>query len=146
MVGSALLRDCRQVGIDECVVVAASMTARTGLNQWLEEYGILVLTSGGLERDRPAKDRAFVVGPPRFFRSSLVTAPLTGEVTFLLPAWYRDRSVPSSAIAAYAEGAIRVKAKVFTEGDTSEPALGVPAETEDEEGLPPAAHLGHASC
>lgn len=133
MVGSALLRDCLEAGIDDCVVVVASKPAQVALELWLKEDGILVLTSGELERHQSTRDQAYVVGPPRFYRSSLVTAPVTSEVSFLLPAWFGDRRVPHSAIAAYAEGAIRVKAKLFTEGDTTEPVLGAPVEAEDEE-------------
>lgn len=133
VVGSSLLRDCQEAGVDTCVVVAASKPAQAALELWLKDYGVLVLTSGELERDQPERDQAYVVGPPRFYRSSLVTAPVTSGVSFLLPAWFGDRSVPRSAIAAYAESAIRVEAKVFTEGDTTEPMLDVLVEAEDEE-------------
>ena len=66
-------------------------------------------------------------------RSSLVTAPVTEGVSFLLPAWFGDRSVPRSAIAPYAEGAIRIEAKAFTVGDASEPEWSAPVEPEDED-------------
>lgn len=133
VVGSALLRDCVEAGTETCVAVAASKPAQAGLERWLKEHDVRVLTSGELERDQPERDHAYVVGPPRFYRSSLVTAPVTSGVSFLLPAWFGDRSVPRSAIAAYAEGAIRVEAKVFTEGDTTEPVEDFPAEEQDED-------------
>lgn len=118
-----LLDSCLEVGVDNCVVIAASMAAAAGLEAWLREDGILVLTSGELEREQPRRDQAYVVGPPRFYRSSLVTAPVTSGVSFIIPAWFGDRSVPRSAIAAYAEGALRIEARVFTEGDTTEPEM-----------------------
>ncbi|WP_193315359.1 hypothetical protein [Nostocoides sp. F2B08] len=133
LVGAVLLRDCLEAGICECVVIAASKPAQASLELWLKDHGILVLTAGELERDQPERDQAYVVGPPRFYRSSLVTAPVTSGISFLLPAWFGDRSVPRSAIAAYAEGAIRVEAKLFAEGDTSEPVLDIPEEAEDED-------------
>jgi hypothetical protein len=40
--------------------------------------------------------------------------------------------VPRSAIAPYAEGAIRIEARTFTEGDTTEPELDLADEPEDE--------------
>lgn len=132
-VGSALLRSIDEVGADTCVVVAASRPAAAGLESWLRDYGVLVLTAGELERDQPEREQAYVIGPPRFYRSSLVTAPVTEAVSFLVPAWFGDRSVPRSAIAPHAEGAIRVEARVFVEGDTSEPVIDLPDDSEDEE-------------
>lgn len=132
-VGSALLKSIDEVGADSCVVVAASRPAAAGLESWLRDHGIPVLTVGELERDQPVREQAYVIGPPRFFRSSLVTAPVTEGVSFLVPAWFADRSVPRSAIAPYAEGAIRVEARVFVEGDTSEAVIDVPDGSEDED-------------
>jgi hypothetical protein len=132
VVGTVLLSSIEEVGAGTCVVIAASRPAAAALDSWLQEHGVLVLTAGELERDQPEREQAYVVGPPRFYRSSLVTAPVTSGVGFLLPAWFGDRSVPRSAIAAYAEGAIRIEARVFTEGDTTEPEVNLLGEPEDE--------------
>jgi hypothetical protein len=132
-VGPALLRDCLEAGAETCFVVAASKRAQAGLEQWLKEYEMVVLTAAEIEREQPDRDQAYVAGPPRFYRSSLITAPVTSGVSFLLPAWFGDRRVPRSAIAAYAEGAIRIEAKVFTEGDMTEPVQGVPGQEIDED-------------
>lgn len=129
--GSVLLRSIEEVGANSSIVIAASKRATAGLESWLQEHGVPVVTAGELERDQPHREQAYVVGPPRIYRSSLVTAPVTSEVSFLLPAWFRDRTVPRSAIAAYAEGAIRVEARVFTVGDTTEPVPDA-GEAEDE--------------
>jgi len=131
--GAVLLRSVEEVGPSECVVVAASRPAQIAITNWLRATGARVFTAGELERQRPSVDQAYVVGPPRFFGSSLVTAPVTSAVSFLLPAWFRDRSIPQSVIAAYAEGAIRIEGRLFTEGDISEPAGtdGVPEMEED---------------
>lgn len=135
-VGSALLISISEVGADACVVVAASRSAVTGLEPWLRDHGVLVLTAGELEREQPEREQAYVVGPPRFYRSSLVTAPVTEAVSFLLPAWFGDRTVPRSAIGQYAEGAIRIKARVFVEGDTSEPVVDLPGDEVEDDYLP----------
>ena len=133
VLGDVLVRSTEEVGASECVVVAASKAAQVAMSGWLGDRGVLVLTAGELEREQPTVDQAYVVGPPRFYRSSLVTAPVTGGVSFILPAWFGDRSIPRSAIAAYADGAIRIEAKVFTEGDVSEPEVDeAVAEVEDE--------------
>ncbi|MFN3002986.1 hypothetical protein [Mycolicibacterium wolinskyi] len=132
MVGKVLLCSIEEVGASSTVVIAANKPAAAGLEAWLHECDVLVLTAGELDRDQPRREQAYVVGPPRFFPSSLVTAPATSGVSFLLPAWFGDRNVPRSAIAAYAEGAIRIEAKVFTEGDTTTPELGPPDEPEYE--------------
>lgn len=130
--GDVVLRSCLEVGSADCVVVAASKPAAAGLAEWLKQHDILVLTAGELEKREPERDQAYVVGPPRFFPSSLVTVPVTSGISFLLPAWFGDRSMPRSAIAPYAEGAVRIGSRVYTEGDTTPPELSFPSETEDE--------------
>lgn len=132
-VGSTLIRSIQEVGADSCVVVAASRPAAAGLQLWLRDYGVLALTTGELERDQLEREQSYLVGPPRFYPSSLVTSPVTSGVSFLMPAWFGDRSVPRSAIADYAEGAIRVRARVFTEGDVSEPVVEITDDLEDED-------------
>lgn len=132
-VGAMLLRSIEEVGAASCLVVTASKPAAVGLCSWLQDCGVLVVTAGELERKQPEREQAYVVGPPRFFRSSLVTAPVTGSVSFVLPAWFGDRSIPRSAIAPYAEGAIRIEARVFTEGDTVEPVAELLNDSEDED-------------
>ncbi|RYU09777.1 hypothetical protein ETU37_21880 [Nocardioides iriomotensis] len=141
--GTLLLHSCEEIGSESCVVIAASKAAAAGLKPWLRDHGVLVLTAGELERDQPKSEQAYVIGPPRFFRSSLVTAPVTSGITFILPAWFGDRGVPRSAIAAYAEGAIRIEARVFTEGDTTEPELDLPGDAEDENEFLPQPAWGH---
>jgi hypothetical protein len=132
-VGSLLLESILEVEPDTCIVVAASQAAATGLKSWLRDYGVTVLTSGDLSRDQPDLDQTYVVGPPRFFSSSLVTSPVTEGLSFFLPAWFRDRNVPESAIAKYAEGAIRVEARSFVVGDVSDPVESQEdGESEDE--------------
>lgn len=133
VVGATLLRTCLEAGADTCVVIAASKPAQIGLALWLEKHGITVMTAGELERDQPDREQAYVVGPPRFYRPPLIAAPVTDAVSFVLPSWFGDRSIPHSAIAAYAEGAIRIEARVFTVGDISEPEPSVPVEVEDED-------------
>jgi hypothetical protein len=136
-VGEVLLRSIEEVGADSSVVIASSNAAAAGLQTWLLAFDVLVLTAGELERYQPQRDQAYVVGPPSFYPSSLVTAPVTSDVSFLLPAWLSDRSVPQSAIAGYAEGAIRIAARIFTEGDTTAPVLELPGElADDNEYLP----------
>ncbi|MEH3131079.1 MAG: hypothetical protein PGN27_14100 [Mycolicibacterium neoaurum] len=131
VVGETLLRSVEEVGADSSVVIVSNKAAAAGIEAWLQERDVLVLTAGELERVQPLREQAYVVGPPRFYPSSLVTAPIASGVAFVLPAWMSDRTVPRSAIAAYAEGAIRIEARTFTESDTSEPALEMPDEPED---------------
>ncbi|TVT52289.1 hypothetical protein FNH05_13195 [Amycolatopsis rhizosphaerae] len=135
-VGDVLLRSIEEIGAANCVVVAANRTAQSGLADWLREWGVAVVTVADLEREFPSADQAYVVGPPCFFRSSLVTAPVTSGVSFLIPAWFGDRTIPRSALAAHADGAILVNAKVFTEGDTSEPEVDAAAAEVEDEFLP----------
>ncbi len=130
-VGAILLRSIEEVGADSCLVVAPSKKAQAAMEAWLSERGVTVLTAGELDSKDSRVNLAYVVGPPRFYPSALVTAPVTSEISFLMPAWYTDRAIPRSAIAPYAEGAIAVGARVLTEGDVMPPDAALP-EIEDE--------------
>lgn len=121
VLGEVLLRSIDEVGPSDCVVVGANAAASAAIGEWLADLGVRALTAGELERTYPDVAQSYVVGPPRFFRSSLVTAPVTGALSFVMPAWFVDRQIPRSPIAAYADGAIRVGARVFTVGDYVEP-------------------------
>ena len=129
-VGSVLLRSIEEVGAGACVVVAANKPAQAAVESWLAEHGALVVTPGELEPALPV-DLAYAIGPPRFYNSAMVTAPVTSEINFLMPAWFADRTVPQSMIAPYAERPIVVSARILTEGDVAEPGLGE-AEIDDE--------------
>lgn len=136
LVGTCLMRSIEEVGAGACLVVAASTSARAGLQSWLDGSDVIVLTAGDLEREQPRLEQAYVVGPPRFFHSSLVTAPVIDAVSFVIPAWFGDRSIPRSAIAPYADGAITIEARVFIEGEVEEPDPQVPGNEVEDDFLP----------
>jgi hypothetical protein len=119
LVGTELLRSVQEVGGDSSLVVAASGPAASGLSAWLADEGVSVVTMGELEREASGCEQAYAVGAPRFFRPSLFTAPVTREVSFLVPSWFGDRSLPRSPLAPYAEGAIRVPTRHFNIGEVS---------------------------
>jgi hypothetical protein len=135
-IGQVLLRSIEEVGADSSIVIGANKRAASGLESWLQEHGVPVFTAGDLERNQPDREQAYVIGPPRIYRPSLVTAPVTSDVSFLVPAWFQDREVPRSAIAAHAEGAIRVEARVFTVGSITESESDVTELEDDEVYLP----------
>lgn len=130
-VGSILMESIEEVGVDACVVIGATRSAAIDLSTWLLSKGVLVRTLGDLRKCHVPREQAYVIGPPRFYPSSLVTAPVTESLTYLLPSWFTDHSVPESAIAPYAEGAIHIHKRVFKEGEPSEPIV---TETENIEG------------
>ncbi len=133
VLGGILLRSIQEVGVTDCVVVAANASARGAMSEWLRPLGVNVLTASSLQHMKPDIEQSYAVGPPRFFGPSLVTAPATDGVSFLMPAWFRDRQIPRSVLAPYAEGAIRVRAHLFFEGDVTEPESRVGDEEEFEE-------------
>ena len=137
VVGTLLLQSVEEVGATSAVVIAATRPAASGLHSWLQEHGVLVMTTAELDRSGLKRDQAYAVGPPRLHGASLVTAPVTDSVSFLFPAWFGDRRVPQSTIAAYAEGAIRIEARVFAEGDLSEPEVDLPGDSDNETELRP---------
>jgi len=125
--GAVLLQSIEETGAACCVVVAANRRAQLGLLEWLAERGVPVLTPADLPRVGVNVEQSYAAGPPRLFPPSLVTAPATESLTFVTPAWFADRSLPATPFSPYAEGAIRITARVFTVGDTT------PAAPEDGE-------------
>jgi hypothetical protein len=96
-----------------CVVVAASRPAQATLSAGWGELGVRVLTAAELAREEMCTDQAYAIGPPVFFGGSLVTAPAAFAVSFLIPDWVQDRTVPSSGIARYADGGgIQVRPRI----------------------------------
>ena len=93
-IGDVLARSIEEVGAQSVSSLRRARVLRLDFQSWLDARGVLVLTAGELEREQPNVDQAYVVGPPRFFRSSLVTAPVTGGVSFIMPAWFGDRIDP----------------------------------------------------
>jgi len=118
-VSEILLESIRELGPEKCVIVAANSAAVAGLDRWLRKHGVSVASVGQLQRDGMFVSQAYAVGPPRFFPSSLVTAPITAALTYLFPSWFTDRSIPSSALASHAEGGIQIRPRFYSVGDAS---------------------------
>jgi hypothetical protein len=132
-VGVELLRTVKEVGTEACVVVASTGPARAGLQGWLEQFGARVVVPSDLGNIPAEVEQSYAIGPPAFFPASLVTAPATQAITFVMPAWFGNRSVPVSSLAPHAEGGVAIDVKVYPIGDVSEPVSNVPeaAEIED---------------
>lgn len=143
--GAELLRSVLEVSAERCVVVASNGRARAELLDWLEPFDVAVVLPSDLGALPREVDQSYVVGPPAFFPSSLLTAPATEAVTFVMPTWFGNRSVPTSAFAAYAEGAIAIRAKVHVMGDTAEQTSNVTLEHDHDTYYPQAAWGRRAS-
>lgn len=124
-VGAVLLESIQEVGPQGCVVVASKGAARAGLASWLDEVGATVLVPSELDTIGADIEISYVIAPPTFMPSSVVAAPMTPEVTFVMPAWFGNPSVPSATFGEHAEGQIVVKATVHQIGDTTEPEAAV---------------------
>lgn len=132
-VGAELLRSVLEVGTVACVVIASTGAARAGLHGWLGQFGVSVVVPSDLSELPTEVEQSYAVGPPAFFSASLVTAPATEAITFVMPTWFGNRSVPTSGLGPHAEGGVAIGAKVHFIGDVAEPPSGVPqaAEIED---------------
>jgi hypothetical protein len=115
-VGAYLLESVMEVGPADCFVVADGTSSRGEIGSWLGPLGFRVLSPGMLADANLIADIAYVVGPPKLMRGSLVTAPPTPEVSYFVPSWFADLTLPGTAIADYAEGAIRPTVRVFELG------------------------------
>ena len=132
-VGAELLRSVKEVGTKGCVVIASSGSARAAVHGWLEQFGVQVVVPSDLDNLPADTGQSYAIGPPSFFPASLVTAPATEAITFVTPAWFGNRSVPTSSLAPHSEGGVAIGAKVIFIGDVAEPPSEVPqaAEIED---------------
>ena len=119
--GSVLLESIKEVGPEACIVVAGNGAARAGLASWLDEVGATVLVPSELDNVSGVIEISYVVAPPMFMPPSVVTAPTTPEITFVMPTWFSNRSVPSSTLGVHAEAQIVVKTTVHQVGDATEP-------------------------
>jgi hypothetical protein len=136
-VGPLLLESIEEVTASACIIIASSKTAQAGLQKWLGPMGVPVCTFGELGLVSANIEQAYVVGPARFYPSTLVTAPPTGQVSFVAPAWFGDSTLPVSRLADYADGALRVRSQVFRIGDPGEPREAEPeADIADDDYIP----------
>jgi hypothetical protein len=139
-VGHALLELLGQPPGRSTGVVTAGRAAQAAIEGWLgPRSAVVVLTVGDVNRRPPTVSRILAIGPPRFLDPSLVTAPVSGDLNFLVPSWFGDKQMPRSAFARYAEGSIRVGTRVVeTRGDDEEEPLKAAPEVEesDEDYLP----------
>lgn len=140
-VGAVLFELITEATAEACVVIAASGAAAAGLESWLGSRGFRVRTVAELLREQLFVDCGYAVGPPRFFPSSLATAPMTEALNFVFPAWYADRTLPRSPLAAWAEGGIGIRGNDFVVGDISEPEMAHDEELDEEALLPQAAWI-----
>lgn len=136
--GGVLLESVQDAGTGSCVIIAANGSAVAGLESWLRPLGFVVRGAGQLVRDQMFVEQGYAVGPPRFFPSSLVTAPMTEALSYFLPAWFADRSIPRSALGERAEGGVLVPGRLFTVGDTMERVPDTLEAVTEEELLPQA--------
>jgi hypothetical protein len=135
--GGVLLESIREATAAACVVIAVRGAAAAGLESWLGPLGFRVRSASQLIREQLFAESGYAVGPPRFFPASLVNAPMTETLNFVLPAWFGDRSLPRSVLAG-AEGAVVVTGMDFVIGGVAELAAA-PAEAADETELLPQA-------
>jgi hypothetical protein len=132
-VGAELLRSVNEVGAEACVVIASTGAARAGAHGWLEQFGVKVSVPSDLDSLPADVEQSYAIGPPAFFPASLVTAPATEAITFVMPAWFGNRSVPTSSLAPHSEGGVAIGVKVHPIGDAAEPAPEAPETPEMED-------------
>lgn len=114
VIGTALLDSIREIGADNCVIVVASAAAQAGTDEWLQSrnMNVEVYTVGELMRLEHEVEQVYVVGPPAFFVSSIISSPVSYQISFLIPHWYKNTKLPASPISEYAEKPFRVKTAV----------------------------------
>lgn len=136
----ALLDIIGSTGPESCVIVAASRPAQAALASFGGTIGVRVLTAAELARKETCIDYAYAIGPPRFFGAPLVTAPAARSVSFIIPSWVRDRTLPSSPVTAYADsGAMLIRSRTRTIGGSLPDTEGAVFGMETADGSEPSA-------
>lgn len=120
-VGHVLIELLDQFPGRSTAVVVAGRAAQAAIRDWLGPWSdAVVLTVGDINRRSPSVSRVLAIGPPRFLDPSLVTASVSGDLGFLVPSWFGDKQMPTSAFARYAEGSICVATHVVEMGDNGD--------------------------
>jgi len=123
--GEVLLESLRDLDYESCVVVTASGRAQSATRDWFDDLGIFVpVLRGSFREQSDVVEQAYAVGSPVLFGPPLLTAPRARALAYVLPSWVQDRTLPTSSLAGYAEGAIRPARKIFKIGP--EPVLDDP--------------------
>lgn len=122
VLGTELLQAILELDVSKVVVVGASGPAVAGIASWLNQYEVRVQSAHQLHREGVLYEQAFAVGPPRFLPRSLATAPLSEGLSYYLPTWFGDRSLPSSALTGIAECPVRLTTRIYAAGDLAAPA------------------------
>ncbi|MDW6060908.1 hypothetical protein SAZ11_26420 [Streptomyces sp. FXJ1.4098] len=120
--GELLLQSLDEIGWADCVAVLASTRAAHGTQKWFEELGLSVPVASVRQHARlDVHDSAFYIGPPSLFGPAVTTAPRARNITYIFGSWVRDRSLPRTNIAAYAEGASTLRPRLYEVGDQPRP-------------------------
>jgi hypothetical protein len=134
-VGAVLLESLADLGYESCIVVAASSRAHDSIRRWFADLGLAVPVLRGSLRDwAGVVEQAYAIGSPSLFSPSLLTAPRARSISYVLPSWVQDRSLPNSSFSDVAEGAIRPRKRIFKVGQ--EPVLDAPPPVVEDELMP----------
>lgn len=134
--GPVLFDAIMELDPSNVVVVGANSAAIAGMTAWLSSHEVRVRSAHQLIRDGVLYEQAYVVGPPRWLSITLTAAPMVEGLSFYLPAWFGDRTLPRSALTDVAESKVSVSATEHVVGDTSAP-IQLTAESLREENLVP---------
>ncbi|MBF4573173.1 hypothetical protein ITJ64_11645 [Herbiconiux sp. VKM Ac-1786] len=115
--GEILQTSVDEVGANDCVIVVAGAAAAAAFSRWIGPSGVAIETASGFTSSIATREQAYVVGPPRYFVPSVVTSPSSRAVCYITPAWFKDRSIPVSAVSAHAENPIQVRVRTFEIGN-----------------------------
>ena len=104
--------------------------------------GAVVIVASELNSFPGQVEQTYVIAPPALMPASVVTAPVTPETTFVMPAWFGNRAVPGSSLGDHAEGKSSSAHACTRSGHGSEPTDPVPMDAEIEDVYLPQPDLG----
>lgn len=95
----------RETGGPDSVVVAFGSRSAHALRSWFAQQDIQVLVINDRQyAELPIHRRALLVGAPSVFGPTVHSAPRTYSLSYALPSWIQDRTLPLPPIAAHMAG------------------------------------------
>lgn len=119
-IGSAL-EDCiREIGEENCAVLTSSKVTQSSVSSWFQSKGIStqIFCKGDLSEVKDNLEQLYVVGPPIFYPTSLLYSPVSSQLTFLMPSWFKMLDLPQSPMDEFSEGFIKLKPKKHPMGQS----------------------------
>lgn len=102
-----LIETISVIGNSNCLVVSSSYLTRNALKKFLGPE-IVVLTLAEARKQSRKGMTVIAFGFPHTFPSALWSAPLSGELIYIVPSWLKNKNVPNTPMKDVAEISLKL--------------------------------------